>query len=304
MPQWYINQEKLSNADPSVIKIQGNIITPDYKIIDMIRQTQLDNVQIFRLDTRELEENISKLSPVKKVYVRRYWFPARLVITLDERTPAFLLTPNLDSPPNSALTTDGVLIDHDYLPFDPSIKAKKLLTYGVRNGLDEVWDKKRVEDIVKLTKAIEAYSNQQIQYIDLRNQENGKEDAYIMLQNYLIRFGQIDDSSLSRAKYIASLLTEAQKRKEKIKYIDMRWDDSYYFRVDENKDIESKEQANNQEKDLNKNVITDKKSNTDEIQIKTRKSDDSSSTDEQAQKNEAGTESQSDESQNTRTQDE
>ena len=126
LPQWYINSEKLNRASSDVLKIHGNVITPDYKIINMVRQTQLPYIQIFRLDTTELENNISQLTPIKKVYVRRYWFHARLVINVDERTPAFLLAPNLESEPISALTTDGVVIDHDYLPLNPSIKTKKI----------------------------------------------------------------------------------------------------------------------------------------------------------------------------------
>ena len=232
LPQWYIDSKKLSNASSEVLKIQGNIITPDYKIINMVRQTQLPYTQIFRLDTTELENNISQLTPIKKVYVRRYWFPARLVINVDERTPAFLLAPNLESEPNSALTTDGVLIDHDYLPLNSSIKTKKLLTYGVRDGYDEVWDKKRVEEILKLIKAIEAYSNQEVQYIDLRNQK----DVYIMLEEYLIRLGEINSTSLNRARWIASILPEARKYNQKVKYIDLRWEDSYYLRLKESKE--------------------------------------------------------------------
>ena len=70
MPQWYIDTEKLMKADSSVLKIQGNVITPEYKIIDMIRQAKLPRTQIFRLDTKELEKNISRLQPIKKVYIR------------------------------------------------------------------------------------------------------------------------------------------------------------------------------------------------------------------------------------------
>ena len=232
LPQWYIDSTKLIEADPSVIKIQGNLITPTYKIVNMIRQTQLPYTQIFRLKTNELENNILLLQSVKKVYVRRYWFPARLVIVLDERVPAFLLAPNLESEPNSALTTDGVLIDHDYLPFNPSIKAKKLLTYGIKDGVDEVWDKKKVEEILKLVRAIETYSNQEVVYVDLRNQK----DVYIMLQEYLIRFGEINDTALKRAKWIASILPEARKIEQKIKYIDLRWEDSHYLRLEGVKD--------------------------------------------------------------------
>lgn len=250
LPQWYIDNQKLSKASSDVLKIQGNIITPDYKIINMVRQTQLPQVQIFRLNTSELENNISQLSPIKKVYVRRYWFPARLIININERTPAFLLTPNLEAEPHSALTSDGILIDHDYLPLNPSIKAKKLLTYGVRDGVDEVWDKKRVEELIKITKAIEAYSNQEMKYIDLRNQK----DVYIMLQDYLVRFGEINETTFKRIKKIASILPEAKKYSQKLKYIDLRWDDSQYLRLEGNKEIK-KENGKIKEETIDKNEV-------------------------------------------------
>ena len=233
LPQWYLDHSKLARADKSVLNIVGNSITPDYKIINIIRQTQIPYTQIFRLNTKELEENIAQLQTVKKVYIRRYWFPARITVAIDERVPAFLLSPNLDSPPNSALTTDGILIDHDYLPFKTEVKAKKLLTYNIQDGQDEIWDKKKVEELIKLTKALETYSNQDVQYIDYRN----KTDVYIMLKDYLIRFGEINDTSLNRAKYIASILPQAEKYGKKTKYIDLRWDDSRYIRLEGEKEI-------------------------------------------------------------------
>ena len=98
---------------------------------------------------KELEQNLEQLQTVKKVYVRRYWFPARLQVALDERTIAFLLAPNLETEPISALTTDGVLLDHDYFPFKTTAKARKLLTYGVHDGVDEVWDKKKVDELME-----------------------------------------------------------------------------------------------------------------------------------------------------------
>ncbi len=232
LPQWYIDLDKLNNADPEVLKIQGNVITPNYKIIDSVRQTQIPNTQIFKLKTNDLEQNISLLQTVKKVYIRRYWFPARLIIMIDERTPAFLLTPNLETEPRSALTTDGIIIDHDYLPFDSSIKAKKLLTYGVRDGFDEVWDKKKVDDLLQLIKAFEFYSNQEVQYVDIRNQK----DVYLMLKEYLIRLGEINESTFTRAKLIASILPKAKEMNKKIKYIDLRWEDSQYLRLEGTKE--------------------------------------------------------------------
>ena len=249
LPQWYINAEKLTRADSSVLSIQGNNITPDYKIINIIRQTPLPDVQIFRLDTKELEENIMQLQTIKKVFIRRYWFPARLNVAVDERVPAFLLAPNLESEPNSALTTDGVLIDHDYFPFKTPVKAKKILTYGVRDGLDEVWNKKKVDEIIKLVKTVEMSSNQEIQYIDLRNDK----DVYVMLKDYLVRLGEINSTVQSRAKCIASILPEAEKYGKKTKYIDLRWDDSHYIKIEGKKEEKETTNTNNSQTETRQN---------------------------------------------------
>ena len=226
---WYLNQDLLAVADARVIKIEGNVITPKYKIVDLVRQVQLPNVQIFRLDTTEIENNLLKLQPVKKVYIRRLWHPARLNIIIEERTPVFLITPTLESEPISAITTDGILIDREYMPISPKFHTYKIITYGVRGDDYEKWNKERVDEILCLTKAIETYSGQNIEYIDLRNPT----DVYIKLSNVLIRFGEINDTALKRAKWIATILPEAAKFKQKIKYIDLRWEDAHYIKLDE-----------------------------------------------------------------------
>ena len=264
LPQWYIDLDKLSRADSSVLLIQGNNITPDYKIINIIRQTQIPYTQIFRLNTKELEENIMQLQTIRKVFIRRYWFPARLNVAVDERVPAFLLAPNLESEPNSALTTDGILIDHDYFPFKTPVKAKKLLTYGVRNGLDEVWDKKKVDELLKLTKALETYSNQEVQYIDIRD----KSDIYIMLKDYLVRFGEINDTAQSRAKWIASILPQAEKYGKKTKYIDLRWEDSRYIRLEGAKEIKEGEKPASASKKEEEAKAPDEEEKRVEIEIR------------------------------------
>ena len=92
---WYLDRTLLASADESVIKIEGNAITPKYKIVDLIRQVQVPYTQIFRLDTTEMEKNITQLQPIKKVYIRRLWHPARLNVLVEERVPVFLITPNI-----------------------------------------------------------------------------------------------------------------------------------------------------------------------------------------------------------------
>lgn len=226
---WYLNQDLLAVADESIIRIEGNAITPKYKIVDLVRQVNLPNVQIFRLDTTEIEDNLLKLQPIKKVYIRRLWHPARLNIIIEERTPVFLITPALDAEPISAITTDGVFIDREYMPISPKFHTYKIITYGVRGDDYEKWNKSRVDEILRLTKAIETYGGQRVEYLDLRNPN----DVYIKLEKVLIRFGEINDTSLKRAKWVATILPETEKFKQKIKYIDLRWEDAHYIKLDE-----------------------------------------------------------------------
>ncbi len=236
LPQWFIDGDLLRVVDSSVVKIDGNLITPQYKIIDLIKQTELSNTQIFRLDTRELEKNIAQLQPIKKVYVRRYWFPGRLNILVEERTPVFLIAPNLETEPISAITEDGVFIDREYMPIPAKFNATKILTYGLAGDDYEQWDKKRVDEILKLIKTIEAYAKQDVKYVDLRNPK----DVYVQIgdkgYNIMLRLGEINESIYNRVKWIATILPEAQsKYGTKIKYIDLRWEDARYIKLDNNK---------------------------------------------------------------------
>lgn len=229
LPQWFIDPVLLSMADDSVVKIEGNLITPKYKIIDLVKQTQLPHTQVFRLDTRELERNIAQLQPIKKVYVRRYWFPARLNVLVEERIPVFLIAPNLQTEPISAITIDGVFIDREYMPIPKKFKATKILTYGIRGDDYEQWDKKRVDEILKLIKTIEAYAKKEVKYVDLRNPK----DVYVQIGDIMLRLGEINESIYNRTKWIATILPEAQsKYGRKIKYIDLRWEDARYIKLD------------------------------------------------------------------------
>ncbi len=254
LPQWYIDSNKLAALDPEIIEIQGNVLTPKEKILNVVKNTELPYTQIYRLDTSELAENIQKLQPIKKVYIKRYWFPARLIITVEERNLVFLLTPNLETEPNSALTTDGILIDKEYLIYNTSQKAKTILTYGVRNGHDEVWDKKKVDKLIEITKAFELYSGLEVKYIDLRNEK----DCYVMLGDFLIRFGEINETALARIKWIAPIIPEANKNKDNIKYIDLRWEDSRYFCLKNNQNAKTTEEIIQKTKQDKKGILKPK----------------------------------------------
>lgn len=228
LPQWHLNQNALKHAEPWVLTIEGNTITPTYKIVDMIRQTELANVAIYRLDTRELEKNITQLEAIKKVYVRRFWLPARLLIAVEERTPVFEITPNLEMAPISAITNDGIFIGRDYMPLSKKFHTTKILSYGVRGDDYEKWTQSRVDELQKFIKAIEAYSGQKVEYLDLRNPK----DVYVKLEDVLVRFGEINDSTFGRAQWLATIIPETKNFKQKIKYIDLRWEEAHYIKLD------------------------------------------------------------------------
>ena len=115
------------------------------------------------------------------------------------------------------------------MPIIPKFKTYKIITYGVRGDDYEKWNKDRVDEILHLTKSLEAYSGQRVEYLDLRNPS----DVYIKLEKVLIRFGEINDTALVRAKWIATILPETENFKQKIKYIDLRWEDAHYIKLDE-----------------------------------------------------------------------
>jgi len=227
LPQWHINSALLANVDPEVVKIEGNVITPTYKILDMVRQTQLPSVDIYRLDTKQLEKNIGQLEPIKKVFVRRFWFPGRIYISVEECTPAFVIAPNLESEPISTITQEGIFIGRDYMPLDKKFEVTKILSYGIRGDDYEKWDKERIEELIKFVRTLEAYSKQKILYIDLRNPK----DVYVQLEEVMVRFGEINDTALKRAQWIVTILPEVKKFPKKVKYIDLRWEDAHYIKL-------------------------------------------------------------------------
>ena len=234
MRSWYINYEDLNAAKPWVLKIEGNVVTPTYKIVDMIRQTELPNLPLYRLDTRELEQNIEKLEAIENVFVRRFWFPfpARLLVIVEERTPLFVIAPNNETPPISAVTDDGVFIGRDYMPLSTRFKTTKILSYGTKGEDYENWGKDRVQELNKLVKAVETYSRENIIYLDIRNPQ----DVYIQLESVLVRVGAINDTVLKRARRLSATVPQVKAYVGKVKYIDIRWEDALYIKLEEQTD--------------------------------------------------------------------
>lgn len=134
------------------------------------------------------------------------------------------------------------------MPIPSKFKTTKILSYGTNDDDYENWDKKRVDELIKLTKTIEAYSKQKVIYIDLRNQN----DIYVKLDDVMLRIGSIDDTLKDRIKSIPTILPEAKTLKQKVKYIDLRWKNTNYIKLDTEKPEQKQDK-----KDKNKEETPD-----------------------------------------------
>lgn len=240
---WYLNPEDITNLNLSVVKIEGNIITPEQKISDIVKSSETTDEQIFKYSTKTLEYELSELQSVRKAYVRRFWFPARIIVFIEERTPVFLIAPNEDTAPIAAVTKDGRHMDREYMPVPSKFKTTKILSYGTGEDDYENWDKKKVDEILRFIKKIETYSGQKVIYIDLRN----RSDIYVKLDEVMLRLGAFDDTLDDRIKWIPTILPEAKTLKQKIKYIDLRWKDAKYIKYDTDTEASPSQKEENQE---------------------------------------------------------
>lgn len=221
LPMWHINQYLLSKGDPHVVKIVGNKVTPTYKIVDMIRQTQMPNKEIFRLDTKEVEENIKQLEPIKDVRIRRFWFPARFLVLINESEPVFSLVPSVESNEGySAVSREGILIGRDYMPLKNYPDIMKVV---VKTNLYVEWNKEKVNKILNAINLIEAYSKQKVKYVDIRKED----DVFFMLDEILIRLGSLNHNYKERLEALVTILPEIDDYRKKIEYIDLRWETKY-----------------------------------------------------------------------------
>ncbi len=233
LPQWFLSPTIFDNLENNPqIEIQGNRLTSNYKILSALRRVTLPHKPIYLIDTTEMEQNIEQLEPVKRVYIRRFWFPARILIRVDERVPVLTISPKEDVLPVAFFTSCGKLIGRDYLPLDKAYKTYLVLSYGVRGDDYHSWDAAKVNTILHLAKEMERLSDENVAYLDFRDPH----DIYVKLDSALVRLGDLDDTVYNRIKNIGSILPTLKTLKnKKIKYIDLRWETNY-LKLDTPKD--------------------------------------------------------------------
>ena len=232
MKSWRLPQDALSRLNSPALKISNNKIVPSYKILAAIRQIEIDDKAIFLIRTDEIKSSILRIEPIQDVYIRRFWFPARLDIIIKERIPSILIAPNEKVEPIAYFTRDGKLIGHEYMPLRVNYKTVKVLAYCTKDDDYRKWDKPKLNFIRKLAKTIEYYSDEDVEYIDFRTPG----DVYAKLKSVLLRLGPVDEvnfeETTKKLTKLPSLLPQVKLLDKNIKYLDLRWDKVYYIKLD------------------------------------------------------------------------
>lgn len=226
---WYLSPNAFNSVHNGSLEIVNNNIVPSVNILRALRQNPIPRIPIYLYNTDELKDDILLLEPIEDVYIRRFWLPARLLVIIKERKPVITIAPAPEVEPIAFFAKGGKLIGKDYLPLDPKYKTIRVLSYGVRGDDYRHWTPDKVALIEKLAKTIEAYTKSQIEYIDFRNPA----DVYVKIPEVNIRLGEIDESIFSRLKRLPSILPQIVNLDKKIKYLDLRWDNANYIKLEE-----------------------------------------------------------------------
>lgn len=223
---WFLPNDLYEKGIGKQLEIIGNDIVSEKKVIEEMKKFPIEKKPIYQVNPAEIANQIEQLSPVKRAYVRRFWFPARFVVMLEEVTPVIVISPSEEAPAVAALSISGELIGREYLPLSDKYDVVRILTYGTNDDYEK-WDVEKISDLYKLGSLIEEYSGEKLEYIDLRIKHN----AFAQLESVKLKLGEIDVSVFDRIKVIHDILPEIKQMSDKIKYIDLSWKDSKYLKM-------------------------------------------------------------------------
>ncbi len=239
LPQWYLNKNIFTSYPNKYLEIEGNQIVSVRQILYKLKNLKIPDKPVYFMNTKSIENKLLELTPVKKVFIRRYWFPARLRIVIDERTPVLSIAPTPKVEPVAVFTNNNGIIKilrKEYLPLPPSKETYKIITYDQFS----LWKYSQVQYIYQLAYYVENSTGEKLEYIDIRNPD----DVFIQLKDVKLRIGQINGSTTrNNVDKVLFVLTEASKIKNDIEYIDLRWDNVSIKLKDKKKPKPSKEKT-------------------------------------------------------------
>lgn len=225
---WYMDKNAFTYVGSDAVEIINNKIVPSHKILVLLKNSNVPNVPMYMAKTDAIKKELLKLTPIEDVYIRRYAFPARIQIIVKERVPIITIAPDEKVSPVAFFTTDGKLIGHEYMPLSPQYKTIKVLSYGNKGDDYRKWNLKKLHEIEKISKYVETYSKEPVEYIDLRNPN----DVYVKIKTVNIRIGRIDENVYKRIERIPSILPQVKLVDSKVKYLDLSWEKVNYLKLE------------------------------------------------------------------------
>lgn len=221
MSGWYLPQSTFQKFDTTRIQVVNNKIVKTSTIQKVMKDLPISHKPIFLNNFGELRKEILALTPIENVYIRRFAFPARIMIIVKEATPIISIAPDEKVSPVAVFTQDAKLITgSDYLPLSNNFKTILVLSYGNKGDDYHNWNLDKIREIEKLTKYIETFSGEKMEYLDLRNPN----DVYVKIKSVKIRLGRIDNKVYDKIRLIPSVLPQIKTVDSEVKYIDLRWD--------------------------------------------------------------------------------
>ena len=227
---WYLPQNTFKNPTEERIQIVNNKIVPTYILNQTIKDVKVSPLPIFMMKSKPVKKALYGLPTTKKVYVRRYGFPARIQIIMREREPLAIIKTDLSAKPSAFFTTDGILImNKNYMNLNGYSDVLNIITTS-QNIKKEI-NTEKIREIEEIVKYVETYSNEKVEYIDMRIPN----DVYVKIKTTSIRLGTIDSTIEERIKRIYTILPQLSKVNSEIQYIDLSWDKVNYLKLKKNK---------------------------------------------------------------------
>ena len=225
--KWYYPQDLFTKADSKRLSVAGTYITPKESVINALKSLQIPKKPLYLIDVQGFKNQILEIKTVKDVYIRRYWFPARLQIIIEDRKPLLSIAPTPESEPVAFFVEGGKLLSSEFLPKNKSLYPLKILTIGHQDDNFINWDENRINEILKLAEYTSSYSGEKVEYIDIRNPH----DIYVKIPSVLIRLGEPNDTLYNRLQNLTSIIPNLYKIEKPIKYIDLRWEVAKFIKL-------------------------------------------------------------------------
>lgn len=228
---WYLPKDTFKNPEKGRVEIIDNKLIPTYLINKNLSNISIPKIPIFMMSIHPIQKELYKIPVIKNVYIRRYGFPARVQIIINERIPQAIIKTNLNNPPIAFYTTDYVLVTNKQYMTNIKDYSPILTILTNPKNLYKELSVKKFQEIEKIVKEVETYSNQRVEYIDIRKPN----DVYVKIKTTSIRLGTLDSTVFERIKRIYTILPQITEVDSHIQYIDLSWDKVNYLKLKKQK---------------------------------------------------------------------